>query len=1160
MKQILYGLLIIFIVKNSVQAQSVDAPQVQSPNVSSLGEYGKVPVSYYTGVPDISVPLYSVKTGNLNLPISLRYHPGSVKPNEHPGWVGLGWTLDSYGVISRVRHGEVDEGDYSLSYIYDGGDWAVNNLSWNSDDFIKSCFTYPSYKAVQADEFFFNFFGHSGKFMYSNGKWQVFSEENIKVIFDPVNVGFVEGLVGILDNCTYNFSHNWWTETGPEGDLNHFFKGFTLITEDGTKYIFGGTDNSIEYTTTYNNDLGGTTDNNQIMASAWYLTKAIDVNNNEIDFSYTRTDYPICALGYYNMHGLSGCDFGWWSGPSFQITSSFINTKIHGGYVIFPVYLNQITTSDEILQFNISSSSEKQYTSKYLFCPDDSYGNEKYTFFWLKDYLSEGINAVFDDILWMKLNSININYKSGENYKNFIFSYDNYSTERLRLSSITETDKNNVAGQTYSFNYDNSQLPDYGGDQTDHWGYFNGKTIENQTITDDNYFDYKQTDPWYVTFSLLKSIVYPTGGRTEFTWQSNSYSKVVAPDRGSLLDVSATPLHYYGGGVRIKQISSYATSSSTTPLLSKSYYYVLNYAGDDINNYTNSNSSGILNGIPQYNIPNLERTTIGGQGTCYGSFFSTNGLSSYGYNANGSPVGYSEVTVMNKDGSYTRYLYTNYVDYDGTEHFDQPAVHVTGWANGDIYAPSTSKELERGKLLQELNYNSNKNLVKKTEYSYTTDNDRFNKYTKRILSTQNQITTSNTDALIFTASFKDYYYRYNLMSKTQTIYDPNGNNGVTTTESYTYNNYDQMKSVTQTQSDGSVLTTEYKYPKDYYSCPYSINPSIKQLVDKNILNAEIEKISSITKGSDKYIVGARFTKYGLFNNNIKPQTVYSFNSATPILYSSYNGWNISSNSTGNIILYTAYNNNISPQSTSLLVNTNNCILFSPSTLNYNFSDINGAMKLQIDNLYSYLSTNGTTSGSISIPQFSLTDPRNYTFTLSYNSSTNQGYGGSWNSSYAVYSSNKEISINSALNPEITLNYDDNGNIINVQKTNNINLSYIWGYNHTYQIAKFYNSAYSTIIANTTLMGYINQLETYTDLTDLVDRNKLKTTNTNIRSNLPANVLVTTYTYSPLKGMTSKTDAKGVTTYYVYDTFGRLFQVLDQNSHVLKQYDYHYYNQ
>jgi YD repeat-containing protein len=56
---------------------------------------------------------------------------------------------------------------------------------------------------------------------------------------------------------------------------------------------------------------------------------------------------------------------------------------------------------------------------------------------------------------------------------------------------------------------------------------------------------------------------------------------------------------------------------------------------------------------------------------------------------------------------------------------------------------------------------------------------------------------------------------------------------------------------------------------------------------------------------------------------------------------------------------------------------------------------------------------------------------------------------------------------------------------------------------------------------------------------------------------PSDAQMITYTYDPLKGMTSSTDERGITTYYEYDSFGRLEAVKDQERNIIKSYKYNY---
>ncbi|QYJ68280.1 hypothetical protein [Flavobacterium litorale] len=78
-----------------------EAPQ--SPSVSGLMVYGSNPVDLYTGIPNISFPLYSMPTRSkdISINLSLSYHPLSVAVfREKEGNCGRGWTLSKGGTVS----------------------------------------------------------------------------------------------------------------------------------------------------------------------------------------------------------------------------------------------------------------------------------------------------------------------------------------------------------------------------------------------------------------------------------------------------------------------------------------------------------------------------------------------------------------------------------------------------------------------------------------------------------------------------------------------------------------------------------------------------------------------------------------------------------------------------------------------------------------------------------------------------------------------------------------------------------------------------------------------------------------------------------------------------------------------------------------------------
>ena len=118
---IVIGLLICF-TANGLTAQpnnsTIKDVSMPAPNAASLGKYGDIPVGYFTGVTSNDIPIHTVQEGPLSVPISLSYHASGIKIGEPASWVGLGWSLNAGGIISRTVLGTPD--DSYRGYYHEG--------------------------------------------------------------------------------------------------------------------------------------------------------------------------------------------------------------------------------------------------------------------------------------------------------------------------------------------------------------------------------------------------------------------------------------------------------------------------------------------------------------------------------------------------------------------------------------------------------------------------------------------------------------------------------------------------------------------------------------------------------------------------------------------------------------------------------------------------------------------------------------------------------------------------------------------------------------------------------------------------------------------------------------------------------------------------------
>ncbi|WP_124981831.1 hypothetical protein [Nonlabens xiamenensis] len=109
---ILFSNLFLVFAQQSSGPDVKTAPDFASPDVASFMKFEDIKTNLYTGVPDINIPLHTIRDGAISIPINLRYHAGGIKVEEEASLVGLGWNLNIGGHVSRRTNGRVDINSY----------------------------------------------------------------------------------------------------------------------------------------------------------------------------------------------------------------------------------------------------------------------------------------------------------------------------------------------------------------------------------------------------------------------------------------------------------------------------------------------------------------------------------------------------------------------------------------------------------------------------------------------------------------------------------------------------------------------------------------------------------------------------------------------------------------------------------------------------------------------------------------------------------------------------------------------------------------------------------------------------------------------------------------------------------------------------------------
>ena len=516
---------------------------VVSPDAASLGKYGEFPVNNYTGLPSISIPLYSVQSGEIGLPISINYHAGGIKVEEMASWVGLGWSLNAGGVITRSVRGIADDIIPSSARNYRENNHYLNDPEQSKDDQSELMRKATSgYEDTEPDIYYFNFGGRSGKFYLDE------DPELGDGVLKPV----------LIPKQSLRIQY----ERGSVNNQNRF-RQWIITTEDGTKYYFGYADdrevietNFPESVCSTNGSAYSSAPGDVLHADSWYLVKIQSRNGREVNFYYDEYNFSYRTFGsesyYYPPPTPHPNDPANICGAEYQECYVRNNLKAQK--------LNRITFDAGSVHFITEKDDSGQEIFRSDLCQDqalqyvdirDIYGNTVKTFRMDYGYFKphhSSAPAVFTEAC---------------------FAPDEQSDYRLKLEQVVEIGTDGQEKEPHKFTYNTQQnlpsrlywngveedLQAYG---QDHWGYYNAENntdvngtptlipsfINAATFNGETRYELviranRSSNETYAQANVLQRIDFPTGGFTEFDFESNRIASDQVPERyGEILDLT----------------------------------------------------------------------------------------------------------------------------------------------------------------------------------------------------------------------------------------------------------------------------------------------------------------------------------------------------------------------------------------------------------------------------------------------------------------------------------------------------------------------------------------------------------------------------------------------------------------------------------------------
>lgn len=1024
-----------------------------SPEAAGLMRYVSMPVNHSTGVPDISIPIYKLEQGVLSVPISISYHAGGIRARDIASVIGLGWSLQAGGLISRSVIGTHDENAVlppyrSSAQITNAQNTMTGSLATTLASELNQMDQH--FSEYMTDRYGFNFNGNGGTFR---------------------NIKSSSG-----EDLIYTVPYKPWKieKKYESGSLPEYQRLYYVITDD----------NGIQYEFKSSERTNG-------VITGWRLVKITSADlTDDIRFYYSGLESMSVESNSY---------------------------AVEAGKTI-----NVVDGNDWVRDVQTRTSSTGATNSEVQQLDSIVSKNGSVNFYYLKDRY-DGRTTRLQRIKVLRGTEIIRDVSFNQSY----FGSAGDHTARMRLDGVNFNDVSGLSVEKYGFTYNTDiNVPGYYYTsgyvppekiREDYWGYYNGSSggglpaefLNFLTPNEANVYNGNRNPSVSdMKAYILKEMRLPTGGKTVFEFECNetndpTFYGYSSPHGGVI------------GGLRVKNIKHYL--SDNTLAESKSYTY---------------DEAGIFQRIQanlfqyMYFKRFFNRDVVGWiypEGDQMFTGCST--ITNYPLSVlDHSPIFYSKVT-----------------EYNGTEtvnsgktvyHYLLPENPTIG-ANGSLLPPWKIGAFQSDKgdissLLSKVetfeNVGSNYKLRAKKENIYTKTVE--NQFITGVVLYQDPIYIHNQTLsryrepspgetyAVYNGTFQHedliahQFVRY-LSSTTDSTYfdnlpavgqktDFSYNNlpGLVSANSTTTAIHSQPLQINVEDSRGTKIISTFTYPVNYSGSPYT------NMLQKNMINSVIEHKKFKTNTTTTPIEGEK-VDYAIWNGNnnqIYPSSFYKFRPDLAVFEKreSILGYDIN----GNLTSFSK----ISDMPTVLIWGYNGA---------YPIAKIENASQTDI----------------VAYSGFETSEKGGWSYTGSNNAWVKHS------GQYAYLLSSSSSISKTGLDPTKTyqLNVFVAGTNFPVVSGGTLVTSKsfpgsVWT-KHEFVLK---NASSLTIAAPASISIMVDDISLH-----------------------PQDAKISTYTFDPLKGMTSITDPKGTVEYYDYDGFQRLKTIYDVDRNVIKSFEYNY---